>query len=36
MYSQNNYACYNRTWARREAMQPTNFIGFIGGAYAFA
>ncbi|GLZ38136.1 hypothetical protein [Actinokineospora sp. NBRC 105648] len=34
MYSQHNYACYNRTWAPGQAMQPTNFIGFVGGAYA--
>jgi hypothetical protein len=36
MYSQHNYACYNRGWAPGQAMNPTNFIGFTGGAYASA
>lgn len=35
MYSQQNYACFNRTWAPGQRMNPTNFVGFIGGSYAF-
>jgi len=34
LFSQHNYACYNRGWAPGQAMSPTNFIGFIGGAFA--
>ncbi|MBB4910575.1 M23 family metallopeptidase [Actinophytocola algeriensis] len=34
LYSQHNYACYNRGWAPGQAMSPTNFIGFTGGAFA--
>lgn len=32
--SQSNYACYNGTFAAGQAVQATNFIGFLGGSYA--
>lgn len=35
MYSQQNYACYNRGWRSGTAVYRTNFLGFIGGSYAF-
>jgi len=34
MYSQVNYACYNRGWADKQWMSPTNFLGFTGGNVA--
>lgn len=34
LYSQRNYACYNRGWAPGQWMNPSNFIGFIGGNVA--
>ena len=34
MYSQVNYACYNRGWTPGMTLNPTNFLGFIGGSYA--
>jgi hypothetical protein len=36
MSSQHNYACYNKGWKPGQHMDPTNFIGFIGGDYASA
>ena len=34
LYSQRNYACYNRGWADKQWMNPSNFIGFTGGNVA--
>jgi hypothetical protein len=34
LYSQTNYACYNRGWAPGQWMNATNFIGFVGGNVA--
>ena len=34
MYSTHNYACYNRGWAPGQSMNPTNFLGFVGGSWA--
>ena len=34
MYSQLNYACYNRGWTPGQRMSPTNFVGYTGGAFA--
>ena len=36
MYSQHNYACYNRGWQDRQHMNPSNFLGYIGGNFASA
>lgn len=29
-----NYACYNKSWKPGQQTYATNFVGFIGGAYA--
>lgn len=34
MSSQHNYACYNKGWNPGQHMDPTNFVGFIGGNFA--
>jgi hypothetical protein len=36
MYSQQNYACYNKGYTPGYPIRRTNFLGFIGGSYAFA
>jgi hypothetical protein len=36
MYSQYNYACYNKGWHPGQQMYATNFVGFTGGSYATA
>jgi hypothetical protein len=34
MFSAQSYACYNQGWKPGQGMYPTNFVGFVGGAYA--
>jgi hypothetical protein len=34
LYSEHNYACYNRSWTPGAWMNPTNFLGFTGGNVA--
>ncbi|MGY2084872.1 hypothetical protein [Blastococcus sp. SYSU DS0539] len=34
--NETNYSCYNRGWRPGQQMYRTNFIGFLGGAYAYA
>lgn len=34
LYSERNYACYNRTWRPGNWMNPSNFLGFTGGTVA--
>lgn len=34
LYSQSNYACYNKGWVDRQWMNPSNFLGFTGGNVA--
>lgn len=34
MTNESNYSCYNRGWRPGQWMNPGNFIGFLGGAYA--
>ncbi|MCX6396359.1 MAG: SH3 domain-containing protein [Propionibacteriales bacterium] len=34
LYSSTNYACYNRGWADKQAIAPSNFLGFTGGQVA--
>jgi hypothetical protein len=34
MSSQHHYSCFNRGWSPGQKVNPTNFIGFIGGNYA--
>lgn len=34
LYSQSNYACYNRGWADQQFMNPSNFLGFTGANVA--
>ena len=34
MYSQANYACFNKGFGLRQAVNRTNFIGFTGGNFA--
>ncbi|MBM0277166.1 M23 family metallopeptidase [Micromonospora tarensis] len=36
MYNQANYSCYNRGWTGGRQVDPTNFLGFLGGSYASA
>ncbi|SEP29515.1 M23 family metallopeptidase [Trujillonella endophytica] len=34
MTNETNYSCYNRGWRPGQQMYRSNFIGFLGGAYA--
>ncbi len=34
LYSEHNYACYNRGWRPGNTMAPSNFLGFTGGNVA--
>jgi hypothetical protein len=34
LYSTHHYACYNKDWHDKQHMNPTSFVGFIGGNYA--
>lgn len=36
MTNETNYSCYNKGWTSGQAMNRTNFIGFLGGAYRTA
>jgi hypothetical protein len=36
LYNDVNYACYNRGWRSGQRMSVTNFIGYLGGAFASA
>ena len=34
MYSEHNYACYNKDWHPSQWMGVHEFVGFVGGSYA--